>query len=164
MDFFNEWTLNKAPGALAASSSVAKSTSKASASSSKASASSYKASAKASQSSASVAKASAAASASTSATSAGSIVCSAANGTIYRAASGDDYGILCGYDTSAAYFDVVYGSGNFANCIAECETKAECGHVVYNGVCYLKKMMVVPKKVSSQDTRVAVKLSYAGSM
>lgn len=66
--------------------------------------------------------------------------CPAANGTVWTTPSQHEFSILCGYDTHGIpYTDPIYDLRNFGRCIEYCEADTQCGHVTYDGACYLKK-------------------------
>lgn len=85
--------------------------------------------------------------------------CPSADGTTLTTAAKTTFQIFCGYDTTAAYYGTpIFDLRSFGKCISVCEEKDDCNHVVYNGVCYLKKSVKGLKKVGSNVNRVAVKL------
>ncbi|KAK4508414.1 hypothetical protein PRZ48_002152 [Zasmidium cellare] len=86
-------------------------------------------------------------------------ICPAANGTTWTTSEKTKFQVLCGYDTTASYYGrPIYDLRSFSKCIAACEDDDDCGHVAYNGVCYLKRGSKGLKKIGSDVNRVAIKL------
>ncbi|KAK8213378.1 hypothetical protein M8818_002677 [Zalaria obscura] len=64
-------------------------------------------------------------------------ICPAATRTLVTDTAGNSFGILCAMDTTGNPIqNAVYTT--FGGCIELCGKTAACGHVAYNGACYLK--------------------------